>query len=53
MKAKKKPTPQERLKSIEELILAYVLCAFDLLEDAVVLSKEREALLEEIKKQLP
>jgi len=47
MKAKKKPTPQERLKSIEELMLAYVVCAFDLLEDAVALSKERESLMKE------
>ena len=53
MKANKKPTPQERLKSIEELMLMYTVCAFDLLEDARILSKEREALLEEIKKQLP
>jgi len=48
MKADKEPTNQERLKSIDKSMLAYVGCAFDLLEDAFYLFEERKAILKEM-----
>ena len=46
MKPDNKPTTQEQIKAIEESMLMYIRIAFDLLEDAVLLSQEREALME-------
>jgi hypothetical protein len=53
MKADRKPTTQEQIKSIEEIMLAYICCAFDLLEDAFCLFEERKAIVKTMEDKKP